>query len=492
MTIADPVAPAAAVKASSFSVAARLGIVLFVFAAASPVMFEVGGMLLNSHRAMMLILIAPLFFAWASGRAPGGILMVDMLLIASVLWMLAALLANHSFQRVFVFWFSQAIETIGPYLLARLLIRDTASFLFYTRTFVYTILFLLPFAALEAVTGNTFLVNLFDKIPGMRVPLNVGYGERLNLTRAQVTFEHPILYGAFCVIPLALAWIALRADPRVTATGRVLRSGLITAATFFSVSSGPLGAAMVQFGLLAWDRVLEQVKARWRIFAGLFATGYILVDLLSNRAPFVVLVSYATFSTSTAYNRVLIWRYGTDDVMSNPLFGIGLNDWTRPWWMLPSVDNFWLLWAMRYGLVGFILFAGALLLIMYAISKRDFSADPVLSLCRKGYLISFVGIATALATVAFWGGTYAMFLFFIGSGVWMIGAEAGQGDADQTPDAVPPPSRYTRYPAKADTPPVRRRSTRDRKTGQQSAQAVEPPSTVRTVPVTRAPSGPRR
>ena len=114
--------------------------------------------------------------------------------------------------------------------------------------------------------------------------------------------------------------------------------------------------------------------------------------MVSNRAPLVVLISYITFSTSTAYNRILIWRYGTDDVMGSPLFGIGLNDWSRPIWMGSSVDNFWLLWAMRYGLVGFLLLAIPILLILYKVIRRDFSAEGGLDNCRKGYVFSIVGL----------------------------------------------------------------------------------------------------
>ena len=40
------------------------------------------------------------------------------------------------------------------------------------------------------------------------------------------------------------------------------------------------------------------------------------------------------------------------EVGRHPVFGIGLNDWTRPWWRakMASFDNFWLLQAMRFGL----------------------------------------------------------------------------------------------------------------------------------------------
>ena len=425
----------------------RAWIVGFVIATAMPLTFRIAGAHLNVHRTMMLILIIPLLFRWVSGRAPGKILLPDILIVLGVLWMLLALVANHPPGEIFVFWLSQATETLGPYLLARLIIRDRESFLFFVKSFAVIVLFLLPFAMIESVTGRTILVDIFEKIPGTGVPGNVGYGERLGLTRAQVTFEHPILYGAYCAIPFALVIVALQADATISRTGRWLRAVGIAAAVFFSVSSGALAAIVVQTGLMLWDRILRTMKARWHLFTGLFAMGYAFVDIVSNRAPLVVLISYVTFSTSTAYNRVLIWRYGTDDVMNSPLFGIGLHDWTRPPWMVSSVDNFWLLWAMRYGLVGFLLLALPILLILYKVIRRDFSADAGLANCRKGYVFSVVGLVTAVATVAFWGGAYAMLCFLIGSGVWMMTAQPetpGTGDPNEA-EPAPEPGRYTRF-----------------------------------------------
>lgn len=437
----------APIDAAKITVANRVWITTFVVATATPLMFQISGAHLNAHRAMMLVMIVPLVFRWISGHAPGKVLLVDALMVVSVLWMLLALLANHPPGQVFVFWLSQAVETLGPYLLARLVIRDRKSFFFFIKTLTVIVLCLLPFSMIESVTGRTVLIDVFEKIPGTGVPPNVGYGERLGLVRAQSTFEHPILYGVYCAIALSLCLVCLRADDTVSAAGRWIRAIGVGAAVFFSVSSGALAAVVVQVGLLAWDYVLRTVKARWHLFSGLFAAGYVFVALVSNRAPLVVLISYVTFSASTAYNRVLIWRYGTDDVMNSPFFGIGLNDWTRPFWMVSSVDNFWLLWAMRYGIVGFVLLALPILLILRGVIRRDFSDDSGLADCRKGYVFSIIGVATALATVAFWGGSYAMLCFLIGSGVWMLTAEPKTAArAPDAPEEVPSPqSPYTRF-----------------------------------------------
>ena len=449
-----------AAGSGSRSAVSRTCIVIFVIATAMPLNFGIAGAHLNVHRALMLVMIIPLAFAWAAGRAPGKIMFVDILMFIHALWMLIALLSNHSLNEILVYWLSQATETLGPYLLARLVIRDKESFLFFTKSLILMVFFLLPFAMIESLSGNTILVDIFDKIPGTSVPNNVGYGERLGLTRAQVTFEHPILFGVYCAIPFALAIVSLKAEAKISDIGRSLRVIGIGAAVFFSVSSGALAAVVVQSGLIFWDTVLRHVRSRWHVLGGLFAAAYAFVSIVSNRAPLVVLISYVTFSTSTAYNRVLIWRYGTDDVMSNPLFGIGLNDWSRPMWMISSVDNFWLLWAMRYGLVGFLLLAVPIIMILYKVIGRDFSSDEGMAQCRKGYVFSVIGVSTALATVAFWGGAYAMLCFLIGSGVWMMTVQPGAPDAGDPDKAEtetdPEPGRYTRFASRDRAAPSHR------------------------------------
>ena len=95
--------------------------------------------------------------------------------------------------------------------------------------------------------------------------------------------------------------------------------------------------------------------------------------------------------------------------------------------------------------------------------KRDFSADAGLANCRKGYVFSIIGLVTALATVAFWGGAYAMLCFLFGSGVWMMTAQPetpDSGDPDGQTETAPQPGRYTRFASRDRAAPSHRPQTR--------------------------------
>ena len=96
-----------------------------------------------------------------------------------------------------------------------------------------------------------------------------------------------------------------------------------------SLSSGPLLSIILQLGVNAWNHILRNTQQRWWGFVGLFVLAYIMIDLLSNRTPTKVFMSYATFSAHTAYWRGLIFEYGMQNVWAHPLFGIGTVSYTH-------------------------------------------------------------------------------------------------------------------------------------------------------------------
>jgi hypothetical protein len=105
---------------------------------------------------------------------------------------------------------------------------------------------------------------------------------------------------------------------------------------------------------------------------------YVGIDLFSTKTPFHVFVNYFTFSKQSAYNRILIFEYGTAEVARHPVFGIGLGDWERPVWMSDSMDNFWLVTAVRYGVPAlFLLLLGLLLGILWKAGQRKQPAARV-------------------------------------------------------------------------------------------------------------------
>jgi len=86
--------------------------------------------------------------------------------------------------------------------------------------------------------------------------------------------------------------------------------------------------------------------------------------------------------------------------------------------MSDSMDNFWLVTAVRYGLPALAFLLGAIVLL--AIRQARASAHDVeLNRHRMAWLAIIIGFAISGITVHFWNSLFAYFFFLIGSGAWL-------------------------------------------------------------------------
>lgn len=390
----------------------RLMLLLFMIGMVVPIWLPVGPIMLMPHRVVLLILFVPLLSIVFSGQA-GRIYGFDILMLLSALWAVLSLAIKGSVlgasitQQIGIY----TLESFGAYLLARVSIRSAEDFAYFTKLFFIVLLVLVPFGVIEAVTHRAVMLELIPK--SVRI---VSPPERWGLRRAQTVFSHPILFGVFCSIGFGLLWYMMRS--KMTKIGASL---LAFVGTFVSLSSGALVAIVVQSILMIWEMTMKAVPRRWAIFSVLAISGYVMIDLLSNRTPFHVLITYATFNTGSAYNRILIWRFGMENIWANPMFGLGADVtlWKRAPWMSASADNYWLLLAMQYGIPCFLFMVTALSLIIRKVALAPLK-DPLAIACRAGYLTAVGGLIIAGGTVHFWHGVMAFVMFFFGAGVWAI------------------------------------------------------------------------
>lgn len=362
---------------------------------------------------------------------------VDFLILAYIGWGVIALFWNHGtteWQYAGILF----IETATPYLIARIYIANQPGFESFVKTYFILVLLILPFAIYETLTGHHLLRDISRKVMGYS-PM-IGRPARMGFERAYGPFEHPIHYGFFCSAILGLV-LGLKGS----VTGLGLRWFCIAIAVFSSMSSGPLLSLMLQNILKIWDYGTRWLVFRWRILAAIFAALYVMIDLLSNRTPFHVLVSYGTFRLASAYNRIHIWNFGSASVAKHPVFGIGLGDWERAAWMSSSMDNFWLLTSVRYGLPAFAFLSLAIATLFLLLARK--SVGPQVNECRKGWCISLVALIIAGCTVHFWTALYCLFFIMLGASTWILHApETATEAAPQTSAAQPgtPQDRRTR------------------------------------------------
>src|SRR5690606_24512907 len=99
---------------------------------------------------------------------------------------------------------------------------------------------------------------------------------RFGLYRAQVVFEHPILYGAFCASAFGLVYYVQ--GHQGSSIARQVRSGIVGLAVVFSVSTGALTSLIAQMFLMAWNYATRRMANRWKILGLLFLIAYVAVD----------------------------------------------------------------------------------------------------------------------------------------------------------------------------------------------------------------------
>jgi hypothetical protein len=421
--------------------------VLFLIALIIPNFFIVGPIRLSPYRLVLFLALVPLVILWLRGAA-GPIRRPDILILLSCLWGAMGLFITHGTR----IWANTSTleasgillaETFGAYLIGRICIRNSGDFVAIAKVLFLILAVLVPFALAETLTGQAVYIRMFA--PFGQTLTEIDMASRLGLERVQGPFEHPILFGVFCASAFAIAFFAL------TGVRRILLMGASGFCTFVSLSTGAFLALLAQIGIIAWGWLFRNNPKRWRNLILLCIAGYVTVDVLSNRTPFEVFVSYATFNTGSAFNRVLIWKYGSAEVMRHPLIGIGFNNWQRPQFMGPSVDNFWLVIAMRHGLPALVLLVAAFLAVFRSVGRVAGLGETERQI-RLGLLTSLVGVSFAICSVHLWNASFCWYMFLFGAAMWLL--DAGQPTEAAAAAALSPGERRARARAAAAPPPA--------------------------------------
>lgn len=419
-------------------------LLLLAFTLPAEASISLGSLRLSAYRIILIVLLFPaLGRLMQNRRVPPAA--PDVLICLHGLWAAMALIVTMGLGEGIETAGIYFIETFGGYLVARAYITTPDRFAAVVRLIFIVTATLLAFAVMESLSGVHILREPFKAVFGGPGPHKIE--PRLGLTRAFTSFEHPILFGVFAASAFSSTYYVLCGG---LLNGKTIKKVMVVVgATFFSLSSGPFVALAFQMGLVGWDRITRGVANRWTILLSMFAGAWMVLTLLSNRSPVLVFISYMTFSASSAYNRVHIWTYGSAEVARHPLFGIGLNDWIRAPWMSASMDNYWLITTMRYGIPAFVF----LVLTVVLVARAQAGArrrDPFVKNCAKAWLVTFMGFALAGLTVHFWNALMVQFFFLIGCGMALtkVPATARPGQRG----IAPTPINGAHAPANA-TPP---------------------------------------
>jgi hypothetical protein len=392
----------------SISASMKFFIVAFLAAMLIPVIFRIGPLAFTGSRFFLTVTIIP---AIAVVVARQRLQLADYMLLGYVVWATLCFIVNHELGTAIQSAGSNFVEVAGAYFLGRMTMQYPSSYIFISKCLLLVVIFLLPFALFESITGNAIIIDIVGKF--LPTYPDISMEQRLGLQRVQSVFEHPILFGVFCAgIYSPAVLVVARNSGRLK---QIVFGFLVVFATFLSLATGAFLNVIWQILIVMWNKIFRNFKRRWLLLFGLAVLAYLIVDLASNRNPVQVFISYFTFQLNSSYNRVLIWNYGTAEVYRHPVFGIGLNDWVRAPWMGSSFDNFWLLRAMRYGLPGFAFLAATTLVVANGITRRIDSSDADWKAVSLSQFCVLIGSSVSLVTVDIWAGSQTFFFLFLGA-----------------------------------------------------------------------------
>ncbi len=396
----------------------RLLAILFVISIFIPVEFHilVGSLRLEAYRIVLAVVLIYGFININQILKQANL--IDILLFFFVILATASLIYNHGLKDGVESSGILIIEILGSFYLARLFITTPKSYYDINMWFVTILAILLVFSLYEAFAKHRILHEWAKNITGndsLDYRLYTHYYIRMGIMRTTNLFVHPILYGTIGAIffPFIVLLVAYKFKLSNAIKAIAIFIGMLT-----TLSSAPLLSVVFQAMTAVLTRFWHGGKRFWFGFGFLALSGMILVNALSNRGFFAILISYLTFNPVTGYYRLLQWQYTMDDIKEHPLFGIGLNDWTRPDWMNNSIDSFWLLMTLQHGIIASFLLLFLCLYAVFHMLNRLHKFHPASRWMIRSWILAFMSLILIGFTVDYFGKIQPLFFFVLGSIGW--------------------------------------------------------------------------
>jgi hypothetical protein len=353
----------------------------------------IGDIRLPIIRLMILLLMLPAAVGFLNHRG-GRLHTFDIAFFAFVLWTVMCIIGYRGaggIQEAGVYGVEWGVTYVVAVAFAKTMGRLRAIL----NALILIVMVLGLFAMAEALTNTPYMANFGRQVMGIP-PLIPSELPRLGMMRARTVFSHPILYGVFAASMISFAWYL---TPNLVL--RMVKTGGVAVATFFSLSAGGLAVMAIQLMAIAGDIGSKGIPQRFKLITLGLTLVLVFVHFAAESGVYR-LVQLITLDGGSAFYRTLIWEHGIDDVMRNPLFGLRPETWTRLYWMPLSIDNFWLAQAMRGGIPSVVFFFTALIIMLRVMFRSPDSAlPPTLAALRRAWAFAMAGIVIGGATVFF-------------------------------------------------------------------------------------------
>ena len=381
------------------------------------------GSVLPPYRIVLIAALPALLFHAKENRFQPHPL--DGVLFFGSIWIFASLSAVEGFTRALNGGGSQFVDIYLSYLYARVFITNLTD----ARRLLIVISPGLLVAGLlifvESVSHTYIVDPISNQLVGRssRVAEELRYYTRMGLMRAPGPFPHPILAGVFLSSFLTLFLTSsIKSWPKVIG----ILAGFLS---FFTVSSAPVLGIILSFGLIIVDIVVRVVeKLTWRLIVACILVIILVLEVVSGSGVIGLIIRFATFDQQTAFYRLLIWEYAGASVRANPIFGIGFGEWVRPSWMSSSIDAYWLLLSVQYGIVPAFAFlsvaVGSIFALVGRVNRTKSAVDRYF---LKGFIFLIFILCLQAFTVAYWLSMQSWFFFILGMAISICQAPRPSG-----------------------------------------------------------------
>lgn len=365
----------------------------------------------------------------AASSKPMRMRTLDLLVLLVFIAELAAgMMTAPSFMDFVINRAGATFDMMLPYIAVRLIIRSRQHL---KKFLTASLLFMIPTALLgvyQTLTG----FNPYAPLEGL-VYWNVKpseYGKRFGLTRANVVFAHPIIFGLIYAMFIPV-FAGLRKSFKQYGWLWMAGIGVILLGVLSSVSSGTYLAVMIFTVFL----IGYYFRKYWKPVVAICILGLLIVDIISNRNWYHVMSDF-TLNSRTAWYRGRLMEVAIFEGGMSGHWAAGYGYGQEPGWgfkidgrSYTDMVNHYLLVLARNGLIGFIPFV---LMNIWVVKHLNRAWKRASTEAERhivwGLSAAFFALALSSFSVSLEGPPSTVYFLMIG----LAGA---------LPDMMPPPRR---------------------------------------------------
>lgn len=389
---------------------------------------QIGDTTLPPYRFILIPSVLYMVFAASRGGIKFGF--VDATIVLATFWVCLALFMTTDSAGAFKASVAQTTDIAVAYFFGRFTLRSLRDLRFFLILLAPGLALVGALMMAEAFLHRRIIYDLATAVTGRSFPFRMD--ARLGLFRAFGPFPHPILAGLFMSSFLPLFMLSgLRGWPKIAGV-------FASFCAFFSLSSAALLGLVVGLVFITYDWLSERIQnLSWRVFLFFSAMFVLVAELATSAGTFGLVMRFASLNSVSAYNRVLIWDHGTRSVANYPWFGIGYAEWDRPSYMSSSMDHFWLLMAVRFGIIPAVLIAVATILAVVLLMRSSIAGgNHTDRRFVRGVAISLAVFGIGIVSVALWQSAHIWFFMLIGLAVSVAHAQYARANLERAAAAI--------------------------------------------------------